>query len=127
MTHLWRDRAMVLSPVLAIGLLAAMPPGQGPTTCPFALVTGMACPGCGMTRALGFLVRGDIVSAMRYHPLAPLVLAAAIGGWFWYLLRRAGRVLPIPPRIVSTMLISAAVLLVAVWFYRWGSGSLPPV
>jgi Protein of unknown function (DUF2752) len=80
-----------------------------------------------MTRAMGFLVRGDIASAMRYHPLAPLVLAAAIAGWVWFLMRRAGKVLPIAPRIVSTILISAAVLLVAVWLYRWGSGSLPPV
>jgi Protein of unknown function (DUF2752) len=41
--------------------------------CPFAAVTGFPCPGCGMTRALLALVRGDWREAWRQHPVSFLV------------------------------------------------------
>ena len=45
--------------------------------CLFANVTGLPCPGCGMTRAMGALVRGDWNAAVQFHPFAPgLVLFA---------------------------------------------------
>ncbi|GHT45762.1 membrane protein [Planctomycetales bacterium] len=37
--------------------------------CPFHLLTGLHCPGCGTTRALFYLVHGDIATAFRYQPL----------------------------------------------------------
>lgn len=39
--------------------------------CVFASVTGLPCPGCGMTRAVGALVRAEWSEAMRFHPFAP--------------------------------------------------------
>ena len=44
--------------------------------CVFRLVTGIPCPGCGMTRAVLALLCGDVPAALAYHPLVftlPLV------------------------------------------------------
>ena len=39
-------------------------------TCPIKYITGISCPGCGMTRAwLSLLLRGDLKAAFYYHPL----------------------------------------------------------
>ncbi|MGH8915709.1 MAG: DUF2752 domain-containing protein [Acidimicrobiia bacterium] len=128
MTATWRDRLILAAPVAVIGVLALFAPDDnGPTLCPFALCTGMACPGCGMTRAASYLVRGDLTVALRYHPLVPLIAALSVGGWVWYLLRRAGRVAAIPTRALNLILIAVAVMLLGVWIARALTGTLPPV
>ena len=49
--------------------------------------TGLHCPGCGGTRAMGSLVRGDLWMAIRFNPLiilgGPFIL-----GVLWILRRR---------------------------------------
>ena len=42
--------------------------------CPFRLVTGFACPGCGSTRGLHRLVHGDVIGAFEFNPLMVLSL-----------------------------------------------------
>lgn len=46
--------------------------------CLFANVTGIPCPGCGMTRATGALLRGEWSAAVRFHPFAPGFLLLAL-------------------------------------------------
>lgn len=41
--------------------------------CPIKLLTGVSCPGCGMTRAYASLLRLDFSAAFAYHPLWPLI------------------------------------------------------
>lgn len=41
-------------------------------TCPIKAVTGISCPGCGMTRAYLSLLRLKPGLAFSYHPLFPL-------------------------------------------------------
>jgi hypothetical protein len=61
--------------VLAIGLLFI------PVRfCPFALVLHVPCPGCGMGRAALALMHGDVLGALRMHPLSIPVFAWL--GWF---------------------------------------------
>jgi Protein of unknown function (DUF2752) len=128
LTSVWRDRLVLAAPLAVIGLLAMVKPvSAGVTICPFALITGMACPGCGMTRAASSLMRGDFSTALGYHPLVPLIALLAIGGWAWFLLRRSGRVEPLPARWVNTILIATGVMLLGVWAARLLSGTLPPV
>ena len=38
--------------------------------CPFKFITGLPCPGCGMTRATLSLFKGDMLSSFYYNPLA---------------------------------------------------------
>ena len=45
--------------------------------CPVKFVTGISCPGCGMTRAWGAVLRGDFAAAFRYHPLWILPIPGA--------------------------------------------------
>ena len=40
--------------------------------CPFFKVTGLPCPGCGLTRACLLLVQGDVQAAMKFHAFAPV-------------------------------------------------------
>ena len=50
--------------------------------CPIRFLTGISCPGCGMTRAWIHLVCGDVRGAFAYHPLV-LVPAAAFVIYLW--------------------------------------------
>jgi len=123
-----RHRLILWSPLAVIGGLLAAPLSEdGPTICPFALSTGMACPGCGMTRAASALVRADLGAAVAFHPLIPAVALLAATGWAWYLLRRAGRVQPMSNRMLNGILIATALALVSVWLARLLAGTLPAV
>jgi hypothetical protein len=116
--------------VAAGGLLAALGgTSLGVTVCPFALLTGHACPGCGLTRAVGALLTGDLPGALRLHPLAGLVAAQIALAWMWWLGRRLGwkRMPAAPPAWVTPALALTALALVAVWGIRWTAGTLPPV
>ena len=124
----WRHRLILLAPFIGVAaLIAANPSDDGPTVCPFALCTGMACPGCGMTRAAAHLLRGDFGLAFGYHPLIPMVAVQALGGWAWYMLRRTNRVRPMSSRTLNVILIGTAAALVVVWILRMTLGALPPV
>jgi len=124
----WRDRLIVFAPFLGIlGLLVVSPPDDAPTFCPFALCTGTACPGCGMTRAASSLIRGDFSAAMGMHPLIPLIALELAFGWVWFLLRRRGRARQVSPRLLNAVLIGTTAALLGVWVARLLSGTLPPV
>lgn len=40
-------------------------------TCPFHIVTGLNCPGCGMTRGFNALFHGDVLGAIHFNALLP--------------------------------------------------------
>ena len=46
--------------------------------CPFRLVTGMLCPGCGTTRALHQLLHGNVGAAFRLNPMIFVLMAVAL-------------------------------------------------
>lgn len=128
MSQALRHRLILWSPLAVVGALLAAPlSDEGATICPFALSTGMACPGCGMTRAASALVRADLGAAVAFHPLIPAVALLAATGWAWYLLRRAGRVQAMSNRMLNGILIATALALVAVWLARLLTGTLPAV
>jgi len=51
--------------------------------CVFHLLTGLYCPGCGGTRAVRYLLKGQLRNSIQYHPLvlymAVIMLAGIIG------------------------------------------------
>jgi len=49
--------------------------------CPLYSMTGIACPGCGLTRGFHALSHGDVVSALDYNALLPFY--AFIFGYFF--------------------------------------------
>ena len=44
--------------------------GQG-FPCLFHLLTGFYCPGCGGTRAIRLLLKGELIKSFCYHPFVP--------------------------------------------------------
>jgi len=39
--------------------------------CPFKMLTGFPCPGCGLTKSLVFLYQGDFQKSIHYHLFGP--------------------------------------------------------
>jgi hypothetical protein len=68
----------------ALALAALLPlPGRGriaglPSTCPFYHLTGLPCPGCGLTRSFVCLAHGHWREAFSYHPLGPVLFGACL-------------------------------------------------
>jgi hypothetical protein len=46
--------------------------------CAFYHVTGLPCPGCGLTRSCIALLHGEAVQSLRYHPFGPFLLAGIV-------------------------------------------------
>jgi len=57
---------------LQVALVAT---GLGGWQCPVRTVLGIPCPGCGLTRAMVLLLRGEWQAALSTHIFAPLFLA----------------------------------------------------
>lgn len=52
--------------------------------CLFHQLTGLYCPGCGGTRAVKYLLHGQLLKSFQYHPLVLYALAVVIlesGSW----------------------------------------------
>lgn len=59
--------------------------------CPFFELTGLPCPGCGLTRSCGCLFRGDLGQSFHFHLFGPVIfLVGAVG--------LVGSFLPLPQR-----------------------------
>jgi hypothetical protein len=57
-------------------LLCAGSVDAGLTPCPFKLVTGIACPACGSTRAVLALLEGR--NPLQYNPIGVVTFAVAV-------------------------------------------------
>ena len=56
--------------------------------CLFHLITGFYCPGCGGTRAVKYLLHGQILKSIRYHPLVFYAVAVILAEFATYGLSR---------------------------------------
>jgi len=87
--------------------------------CPFNAITGLDCPGCGITRALHALASGDVVRALDHNLL--FILALPVIAWLLvrWAVRGIGRTFPGPePRWRPWMTVAAVVLLGSFWVVR---------
>ena len=78
----WLLAGMSIACAVLIGLYL-----RGPSGFPICLLhrlTGLDCPGCGMTRAVHSTLHGKIAEAFRFNPLGMLALPLTAG---WLLLR----------------------------------------
>lgn len=70
-----RDRRFGLVMIGALGVhlglaLLGLPGWQ----CPLLRLTGVPCPGCGLTRACLLLAQGEVRAAIEFHAFAPVFL-----------------------------------------------------
>lgn len=121
-------RSLLAIPFVAAITLATIAPSDGtPTICGFATCTGVACPGCGLTRAAGHLVRGNLAEALRYHPLVLLVAVELLGAWTIWAAHQAGWIQWRHRRWVDVVIGGTAALLIVVWIARLIAGTTPPI
>lgn len=107
-------------------LAARVPPDDGALTlCLTRRGLGLPCPGCGLTRGLAHLLRGDLASMLTLHPLAPLVLADAAAGWGLWGLVVHGLAPPPPARALRAVLLAQLALFVGLWLGRLATGTAP--
>jgi hypothetical protein len=97
---------------------------SGPVLCLFRRCTGGYCPGCGLTRSAGRLVRGDLAGSWHQHPflaiaMAQLVVLAAV-----LAARYEAGLQAIRRRALPLLAVNGAVLL-GVWILRLSTGAIP--
>ncbi|QQS34066.1 MAG: DUF2752 domain-containing protein [Acidobacteriota bacterium] len=56
---------------VAVALLDPSDAGVFPV-CPLFTMTGLACPGCGLTRGFHALFRGDVITAVDFNAMIPI-------------------------------------------------------
>jgi hypothetical protein len=78
------DAALLAICLTILALAAAIQPStemlslfghEIPVLCTWRRLTGMSCPGCGMTRSLVFLAHGRPIEAFEMNVFGPLVFA----------------------------------------------------
>jgi hypothetical protein len=96
----------------------ASPANQFFPKCPFRLLTGMQCPGCGSTRAFYQLLHLHPIAAFKLNPLMVLTLPFIVYGFLGFtrsaLMGRPQRRLFIPPIYLWAWLA----LLIFFWVFR---------
>jgi hypothetical protein len=98
---------------------------SGISTCLMYNLTGVPCPGCGMTRSCALLARGDVHDSLRFHPLGVVFAAQAAVAWTWWGLALWRRV-RVPSGWWGVALLAADVLaLGVVWLVRYRMHALP--
>ncbi len=113
-----------LPAVLAASFLYFPYAFTGPVLCPLALVFGLPCPGCGLTRALGLATHGRFAEAFQYHPLWPALLAYFVFLWVYQMVEV---VKGEPPKLPVYRIAGSAIVgllgfwaLRLIWFFSHG-------
>ncbi len=107
--------------IAGAGFLATHDPGTSGTRypgCLFHQMTGLWCPGCGLTRGTYQLLHGDVGAALSYNIFTPLALVAIAIAWVGWLrvswdmpaIRLPRRTTQFVAVILPTLLIAYGVL-----------------
>ena len=101
----------------AILLSVLLPPGGlGFSLCFFYLITGLPCPGCGMTRAFIDIGHLNLAHSMQYHPLG--LVAFAVAG----IVALSAPIAPLGRRLVAyRQLVGRLLLLLAFFVFLVGA------
>lgn len=73
--------------------------------CPMVIVTGFPCPGCGLSRAVWFLLTGQLGRSLHLHPLAFF--------WIVFILYFSANRYILGKRVTKAMTAALAVLVAA--------------
>ena len=122
-----RTTWVVLTGILGASLLLPLPgPGGSighlPSVCPFYNLTGLPCPGCGLTRAFVCLGHGRWHEALHWHPLGWLVYGVCLLLWLrsGLFLWRGVLLWPLPPLTAARLGWGSATLLLLAGIARIG-------
>ena len=82
--------------------------------CPFLMLTGLKCPGCGTQRAIHALLHGDVLSALHFNALLPVSIPLLLLYGYAELVRT--RKPRFYNRVNSVTAILAVLIVVIVWW-----------
>ena len=82
--------------------------------CPFLMLTGLKCPGCGTQRAFHALLHGDVLSALHFNALLPVSIPLLLLYGYAELVRT--RKPRFYNRVNSVTAILAVLIVVIVWW-----------
>lgn len=92
---------------------------QLPTDCMFHELFHLYCPGCGGTRAIDALLRGDFLHSFLYHPMVIYIVLTFvyyyIAAGYTFLIKRNGKIYY---KIPIWVLMVAAILLIGYFVLR---------
>lgn len=97
---------------------------DGLVLCPLRRCSGGYCPGCGLTRSAGQLIRGDLAGSWSQHPFLLLAfgqLAVLTGLWSLGSAQLRRRL----SRQTTTFVVANIALLGAIWVARLATGTIP--
>lgn len=86
--------------------------------CPFRLLTGFTCPGCGTTRALHEILHGHFTAAFMLNPLLLLAIPFLLFALLRYsvIVMRGG--VPRPNAMPAPLIYALFVVIVSFWIFR---------
>ena len=90
---------------------------SNPPFCPFKMMTGQDCPGCGATRSLNALLHGDLLVAADHNLLFVLALPIAVVAFVVWTARRLGVDAPSLPHLRRWLPV-AVVAIALFWALR---------
>ena len=86
--------------------------------CPFRLLTGFTCPGCGTTRALHQILHGDFYTAFTLNPLLLLAIPFLLFALLRYsaIVMRGG--VPRPNALPAPYIYAIFFVILSFWIFR---------
>ena len=70
--------ARIFAGLAVVGSFVMPPHGVGFSICLLNNLTGLPCPGCGLTRSFACISHGQLADAVNFHPFGPLLYL-----WAW--------------------------------------------
>lgn len=68
----------LVAPLLIIATSNVSHLDQEQSLCPFKMLTGLPCPGCGITKSLIAIYQNNWLQSFRYHLFGPLALIVSV-------------------------------------------------
>jgi hypothetical protein len=108
----WSCAAVLAAVSVLVTVVDPHQPGHYPA-CPFRVITGWSCPGCGSLRALHDLTSGNFPAALNHNAALVIVLLLAVPLWLRGLRRRDSPRRPVPSGRAALVLVSLLLWTVA--------------
>ena len=104
--RIWRDIQDFWIAAIAIAGYIALMNLIFHAFCPMIILTGFPCPGCGMTRAMFYLISGKIQQSIQMNPMG-IPIAALFIYFFWnrYIMGRKAKGMKLLTGIAFVLLI----------------------
>ncbi len=83
---LW-EMIILTSPFLILILYKVLNYYNIESICLFKLLTGHNCPGCGITRAIVCVLKGNFSQAFNYNPLVIVVFPLLVYSWIGFVIK----------------------------------------